>query len=124
VAEPESDGLSVEVSELPENLYFIVLAGELDLASAPQLAGALGNLGAADVILDMSKVTFVDSAGLHVLASAGREARQAGGTVICAAPSKQVQRVFEIVHLGEIVLVEESVEMALSHIERARRGAD
>ena len=44
--------------------------GELDIATAPRLAGVVNDdsvLLAAAVLLDLSAVTFVDSSGLHAL---------------------------------------------------------
>jgi anti-sigma B factor antagonist len=93
----------------------------LDLESSPRLASTLAGLEDSAVIVDLSGLTFIDSSGLHVLASAANASRAAGGALICAAPSAQVRRVIDIVQLGETVAIEDSVDVALAHIERVRQ---
>jgi anti-anti-sigma factor len=64
----------------------ISVAGELDVATAPELSRALATLE-GDVIVDLSRATFADPCGLHVLlaARAGgcrlRVVRRGGGAV-------------------------------------------
>ena len=49
------------------------LEGELDLATAPLLKEALGDLGSErEVHLDLALLTFLDSSGLHVIAALAR----------------------------------------------------
>ena len=56
------------------------LTGELDLASAPVLENRLEQLRAENqpVRLDLSRLGFMDSAGIHVLISAFNHARADG----------------------------------------------
>lgn len=60
-----------------ESDCLIVAEGEIDLASAPALEQELGDcLESASVIVDLSKVTFIDSTGLRVLLTAHDRATQ------------------------------------------------
>jgi anti-sigma B factor antagonist len=74
------------------------LSGELDLATAPQLAGALAEVpdGTAVVILDLSELTFMDSTGLHLVVSARARLAEAGCRLVLVPGGRQVQRIFEI----------------------------
>jgi anti-sigma B factor antagonist len=58
----------------------LALAGELDLASRGPLEDRLGELAHAgvDVRLDLSRLEFIDSSGLHVLIDAYQTARRSG----------------------------------------------
>jgi anti-anti-sigma factor len=57
-------------------MVVVALAGELDLATAPELGDALESLD-ADATVDLSGVTFMDCAGLAVLLEAHeREGRR------------------------------------------------
>ncbi len=69
---------SLDVSAPVSGTTTVVPHGELDLATAPELAGWLEDLRreCADVVLDLGDVTFVDSAGLRVLLEARVEARR------------------------------------------------
>ncbi|WP_222195411.1 STAS domain-containing protein [Modestobacter italicus] len=60
----------------------ITISGEVDSATAPGLRNCLlevlGRPGTASVEVDLSGVTFLDSAGLSALATAHRAAESAG----------------------------------------------
>jgi anti-sigma B factor antagonist len=58
---------------------WVRVAGELDLATSPQLRETLGEaqLDARLVVLDVREITFIDSAGVHVILDAANEARRA-----------------------------------------------
>lgn len=65
---------------VPPPLGLLRVRGELDLATAPELARAL-DLAAADrtdILLDLSGVTFCDLVGLTALELAGRRLRASG----------------------------------------------
>ena len=72
--------------------------GELDLATAPQLADALSQAarGSAAVIMDLSDLTFMDSSGLHAILTARARLHEANCRLMLVRGSQQVQRVFEL----------------------------
>jgi anti-anti-sigma factor len=94
------------------------LHGEVDLGHKAQLASAL--TAAAQprdrgLVLDLSAVDYLDSAGVHlihelmlVLADRGQSLR------VVAAPGATVLRVLELVDLRRTVPVDESVEAAVT----------
>ena len=51
----------------------------------------------------MSGVTFIDAAGIGVLVAAANRARRAGGGLSLVAPSRQVRRVLDLLHLDAIL---------------------
>lgn len=71
--DPVAEALSVTVGRDPDGTPVIALAGELDLAETARVELALAELpvpadGApADVVVDMTDLTFMDSAGLTFL---------------------------------------------------------
>ena len=73
------------------------VSGELDIATAPQLATALeGELRPGTrVTLDLADLTFIDAAGLRVLVGVGRAVGSTGG-VMLQQPSSMVQRVLAV----------------------------
>jgi anti-sigma B factor antagonist len=78
------------------------LAGELGIASAPELREQLLSLlrpGSSRLVIDLSKVSFCDATGLAVLVSAARRARLLGGFLRLAAVSPQVGQVLNITGL-------------------------
>jgi anti-sigma B factor antagonist len=60
----------------------VTLRGELDLGTAPRLEQALAEAG-DDVLLDLRRLTFMDSTGVRVLL----EAAERGGRLRILAPA-------------------------------------
>jgi anti-anti-sigma factor len=80
----------------------LVLSGELDLASAPEVEAALADVGALTgqrVLFDLTELTFMDSTGVSVLVRAKQDADAGGYTVAIRAPNGQVHRLLELVGL-------------------------
>ena len=88
----------------------VVLAGELDPATAPNLRDAVGDLVADPdverVVLDLSGLTFLDSSGLRVFVTAREELRERGAELVLRGPSANTQRLLDITGLGEIIAVD------------------
>ena len=84
----------------------LTLAGELDLASCARLQTRLGEAAAAagvSVRLDLSRLEFIDSSGLHLLIDAFRAARRDGCRLeLEPALREPVARVIGIVGLGQL----------------------
>jgi anti-sigma B factor antagonist len=86
------------------------VSGELDLATAPQLAEAID--AATDtvdrVVVDLSSASFLDSSALNVLVHARRSLGERDIPLRVVSPTdRSVRRVLEITHLtGELGVVE------------------
>jgi anti-sigma B factor antagonist len=82
----------------------VEVAGELDLLTAPQLASALreAQLNASLVVLDAREVTFIDSAGVHVILDASRDSDW-GGARLVVATSAVVDRFLGLAGVTEQV---------------------
>jgi anti-sigma B factor antagonist len=73
----------------------LVLSGEIDSYTAPDLAARLASEPVVEVV-DLSAVTFIDSSGLRTLIEADRSRQGDGGRIMLRAPSASVQRLLEI----------------------------
>ena len=83
------------------------LVGELDLASAPELEDRLALLRATNcpTRLDLSKLEFIDSTGLHVLIRAVGDARRSGWSFqIEPEVGPQVRRLFRLVDFDRFLI--------------------
>jgi len=83
------------------------LTGELDLASAPKLADRLARLRAkkSPVRLDLSKLDFIDSTGIHLLIKTVGEARIKGWPFQIEPDVRpQVMSVFRLLQLEHFVM--------------------
>jgi len=77
----------------------ISLYGELDLIDAAMVAAALETVTARErwIIVDLSGLEFIDAAGVAALSRGRRQARDAGGDLLLAAPQPPVQRILSLI---------------------------
>jgi anti-sigma B factor antagonist len=93
--------------------------GEIDALTAPTLGRRLLRLadeGKTGVVVDMSRVTFMDSFGIGVLLNAlgCLASRHVGLVLVC--PTERVTRPFEVTGLKARLRVFETLEEALSSL--------
>jgi anti-sigma B factor antagonist len=99
-----ASALASEGGEHASHGFRMSVTGELDAATAPQLAAALQALiddGATVIVLDAAHVEFVDSTGLRSIIHAGNQLADAGGRLLIEGMSGAVQRVLEVSGLIE-----------------------
>jgi anti-sigma B factor antagonist len=82
--------------------HLIAIAGEMDIASTPELstvlliaAGSPGSL----VVLDLAGVEFIDSTALGTLLKAGEEIESAGKRLRVVCAEGPVRRLLEMTNL-------------------------
>ena len=97
----EREPLEIEVQQT-ESRTLVMLAGELDVSTASHLYAALSDLELTDtrnVILDLAKVTFMDSTGLSVIVTEHKRLNHVNGTLTIFSPPSSIRRLFEITGL-------------------------
>jgi anti-sigma B factor antagonist len=95
--------------------HVVAVAGEVDLATGPELERALLALPAsASVIVDLTDCGFMDSTGLHILASAHRRLGASGGQLAVVSANQAVLTVFELTKLDQVLAIYPSRAAALS----------
>ena len=92
----------------------VALSGELDATNAGSIGALLAPVAVRVpwLIVDLTGLEFTDCAGMRALAAAARQARQAGGGLVLAAPAPLVLRVLDLTGLLTGVPVCSSVEEA------------
>lgn len=87
--------------------------GELDAYTVGQFREALAELTSASrLLIDLSAVPFMDSAGLGALIGGIRRAREAGGDVAVACSRPTLTRLLHTTGFDRIVPVTETIEGA------------
>lgn len=94
---------AIKESDPDAGVRVIAVAGELDLAVAPQMQEAIARAaGAGRVLVDLSECEFLDSTGIAVLIR-GREALgEEGGSLSICNPGRQVLRVLDVTGLTRL----------------------
>ncbi len=88
-----------------EQTCILEIEGEVDVYTSPQLKQDLVQLaesGVKRVIVDLSKVEYLDSTGLGVLIGGLKRLREADGNLCLVGPGMRIQRIFEITGLNKI----------------------
>jgi anti-sigma B factor antagonist len=91
-------------SEERDRLVHVALVGELDLSTVAKLQDELVRVEAGSpptVVVDLSKLTFLDSTGLRCIVTADERAREAGRRMVVVRGPDPVQRVFTITRLED-----------------------
>jgi anti-sigma B factor antagonist len=102
--------LETEVFTFEPDITGISCAGRFTLGNRlSEMEGLVHSLiadGVRKLVLDLTHVEFVDSAGLGVIMRAFGEIEQAGGQLRIAGAGEQVQRLFNITHTGAILTLD------------------
>jgi anti-sigma B factor antagonist len=97
--------LTIEVTSASD-AHTIVLSGEVDLLGTPQIEAALKDAYDANpelIVIDLKNLTFIDSSGLHALVT-GHELCRARGQELRIIPGPaNVQRLFELTGMNEVL---------------------
>lgn len=95
----------MNIRSLNDNVRVIVLAGEIDLYSAPKLKQEMAMLlesGIRQVIIDLSSVEYLDSTGLGVIIGGLRRIKEKNGSLSLVGLSPLIRRVIEITRLNDV----------------------
>ena len=108
--------LEIEVMETPE--YTLCRpVGELDAYTVTDFREALSGLASCTrVVIDLSEVPFMDSAGLGALIGGIRRAREHGGDVAVACSRPTLTRLLHTTGFDRIVPVTDTLEAAIADL--------
>ncbi|MGW6057703.1 STAS domain-containing protein [Streptomyces sp. NPDC055189] len=110
----QTDQFSV-VSTPLDDVTVLTLAGEMDLDTSAHVREALEAVQApgARVVIDLRRVTFIDSSGINVFIAAHRALDAAGGRLSLAGPAESVIRTLEIVGIDTLIDISPTLGEAL-----------
>lgn len=90
----------------------VTVEGEVDVYTASQLKEVLVETiegGCANVVVDLDRVSFIDSSGLGVLVGALRRAKERSGSVRLVCARENVLKIFRITGLDKVFPIFTSV---------------
>ena len=111
--------LYIETERIGSNLI-VEIEGELDLETSPTFREAVDEkLNQYDsikhLILDLKKVSFIDSSGLGVILGRFKRLNQKGGKISAVNVSDQIKRIFQLSGLLKIMEIYEDRHSALEN---------
>jgi anti-sigma B factor antagonist len=99
------------------NAAVIVISGELDLASGPELEEVLERVSGAPtdlLVIDLREVDFMDSTGLSIIVKAHQRFAEEGRRLGLVKGPAQVQRLLDLTGVAERLPLVDSPEELLS----------
>jgi anti-sigma B factor antagonist len=105
---------AIAVSERPNVLP---LDGEIDLHVSPRVAISIAQIVKKKpdkLVIDLSRVTYIDSSGLAVLIEGMQNVEEYGGTFAIAGMQETVRSIFEIARLDQVFRIYPDVDTALA----------
>ena len=107
------------IGEPFEDSAVLAVTGEVDMASAPelerQLTRALG-AGPGGLVLDLSRVTFIDSTAMTALIHALERLHQRGGHAHVVATDPRLRALFEVAGMEKHFALHSSRDEALAEV--------
>lgn len=104
---------AVAVEEDDRGNTLVNVTGEVDMATSPELEAALERTRAdANVVVDLTRCDFLDSAAIRVLLAGIARSRSAGGSMSLVAPDARIRRVLEIAGVDATIPIHETREAA------------
>ena len=101
--------LEIAERQVEPDITVVELSGKLELGSESQrietLIEELVKRGSRRVVLDMSAVAHIDSAGIGMVALAAGRLRESGGKLVVVAPGGRVLHLLNLTQMNTIVTV-------------------
>jgi anti-sigma B factor antagonist len=104
---------------LPDAPNVLPLEGEIDLHVSPRVTAALGAMieqKPERLVVDLSKVSYIDSSGLAVLIEGMQNVEAYGGKFVLAGLQDKVRPIFEMARLDQVFIIFPHVDAALAAV--------
>ncbi len=111
--------LSIDM-EIRQHVLCVRLSGELDHHTSEQMREKITKViedkNIRHLVLNLEKLTFMDSSGLGVILGRYKQIKQADGEMVVCAISPTIERLFQISGLFKIIRLEPGEENALKRL--------
>jgi anti-sigma B factor antagonist len=109
----------IDDESIDAETHVIELGGEVDLYTAPEFKERLVQViedGKKQLVVDLSKATFIDSTTLGVLVGGVKRLRPTGGSLALVCTDQNISKIFEITGLDRVFPIFGSREEALRSV--------
>jgi anti-sigma B factor antagonist len=111
-------GLTIQNTELPSGWQCIAVAGEIDLATVPELERAIDSALLSDslpLVIDLTESSFMDSTGLRALVMAKRRFDEEGRSFAIAVSRGPVSRLIGLSGVESTIRIVDNTEDLEAH---------
>ena len=110
----------INTQKLPNGIISIAIRGFLDAYTYSELEKTINSFfdqKAYKVIVDLSQVDYISSAGAGVFIGSIGVAQENNGNIVLLRPQPSVKEVFDLLGLSEIFTITDNMEAALKVFE-------
>ncbi len=115
---PGEDAIELQLEKRSEGAWTVLdVGGEVDLSTAPALRQEVDSLiedGVRDLIVDLERVSFMDSSGLGVLVAGHKRMSEVGGRVALVSREGPTMKILTITGLDRVFSIHPSVADAVA----------
>ena len=117
-AKPSADIPQFEIdSRAAEDVYFVRIAGEVDMSHEEELRSELRTAVAANargIVVDLTECEFIDSSGVRalLLSREAQHPQEGSERLAVAASSEQILRILGVMGIDRVIPIRPTVEEA------------
>jgi anti-sigma B factor antagonist len=97
-----------------KKLFVVKISGDIDAyhsaAFKQKVMEHMENTDKKYIVLDMSEVSYIDSAGLGSIVSLIKESKKLEKELVLVSLKKQIKKIFEMTKLDKIIRMEDTIE--------------
>lgn len=105
-----------------EEDYVIVLPDEeIEVYNISEIKEVLFDIiekGNRRLVMDMSRVEYIDSSGLGVLVSVLKKVKHAEGKLVLISPKSSVKQILSLTNLDKVFNIQDNLENAVEAVRR------
>lgn len=105
-----------------DDIPVIEASGECDLITSRKLKETADDLirtGRNKIVFDLRDTSYIDSSGFRALLEARNKVVQKGGNIALVSLTAPVERVFDLLRLGQLIIRTDTIEEAVVKLKSA-----
>ena len=100
-----------------EGVAVFQVEGEINISTSPDLRKQFEKQSLKKIVVDLEKVSYIDSSGLATLVEILKRTKSQGGSLGLAGLSDKVRSLFEITKLDKLFQVSRTQDEAVSRVK-------
>jgi anti-sigma B factor antagonist len=107
---------------IDDEVAVVAVTGYVDFDAGPALKESLVaciDAGSSHLVVDLAEAGFIDSTAIGILVGALKRLEESGGSLVVVCTNENVQSIFELVGLDEVINLHRSRDDAISAFARA-----
>jgi anti-sigma B factor antagonist len=116
-----------KIRKVEPDLTVVELTGHLNLGnelmSVENAVKRAIDEGARKLVIDVTRLDYIDSAGIGMLVACNGQIERAGGKMRVAGAQGTVAKAFEIVHMDRITSLDGDIDSAVRNLSAGVAGA-